>query len=181
MVAHTNKNFISNPFIQQDLQQRELDVVQREISVLLKEQTLESHHQKGKKKKKSKGDKIGSPRNFEHFVAVRRGDGGLKVSSRKVIENSILPISNRPFVGHNSDSEPETSNSSNKGLFYTRSVEFFCPQNSIWSDPYYILLLFSSFFLFSDGSQEWSGHGGSKAFAGAWPEKMAITRQKFEW
>jgi len=63
---------------QQDLQQRELDVVQREISVLLKEQTLESHHQKGKKKKKSKGDKIGSPRNFEHFVAVRRGDGGLK-------------------------------------------------------------------------------------------------------
>ena len=117
MVAHTNKNFISNPFIQQDLQQRELDVVQREISVLLKEQTLESHHQKGKKKKKSKGDKIGSPRNFEHFVAVRRGDGGLKVSSRKVIENSILPISNRPFVGHNSDSEPETSNSSNKGLF----------------------------------------------------------------
>merc|ERR1712142_1378333 len=63
---------------QQDLQQRELDVVQREISVLLKEQTLESHHQKGKKKKKSKGDKIGSPRNFGHFVAVRRGDGGLK-------------------------------------------------------------------------------------------------------
>ena len=75
---------------------------------------MESHHQKGKKKKKSKGDKIGSPRNFEHFVAVRRGDGGLKVSNRKVIENSILPISNRPFVGPNSDSEPETTQ---KGLF----------------------------------------------------------------
>ena len=97
---------------QQDLQQRELDVVQREISVLLKEQTLDSHHQKTKKKKKSKTDKIGSPRNFEHFVAVRRGDGGLKVSSK---ENSILPISNRPFV--NSDSEPDTVHSSNKGIF----------------------------------------------------------------
>ena len=74
--------------------------------MLLKEQTLDSHHHKSKKKKKSKTDKIGSPRNFEHFVAVRRGDHGLKVRGK---ENSILPISNRPFVNSDSDGPDSSS------------------------------------------------------------------------
>ena len=107
------------------MQQRELDVVQREISVLLKEQTLESQigHNKKKKGKKEldctrflwsgfdhkrgcvisneKADRISSPRNLEHLVAVMNGTSGLKVSKDK--ENSILPVSNRPFVASDSD------------------------------------------------------------------------------
>jgi len=87
---------------QQDLQQRELDVVQREISVLLKEQTLDSNHHKSKKKKKSKSDFIGSPRNFEHFVAVRRGENGLKDDRTMIDVNYNLPLVMEPRGGGNS-------------------------------------------------------------------------------
>ena len=99
---------------------------------MLKEQTLESQigHNKKKKGKKEldhflwlgfqpiticvgvlpsvgillsneKADRISSPRNLEHLVAVMNGTSGLKVSKDK--ENSILPVSNRPFVASDSD------------------------------------------------------------------------------
>ena len=48
-----------------------------------------------------KADRISSPRNLEHLVAVMNGTSGLKVSKDK--ENSILPVSNRPFVASDSD------------------------------------------------------------------------------
>ena len=62
------------------------------------------------KKKGKKSDRISSPRNFEHWVAVKNREGGLKVRNK---ENSILPISNRPFVQSDSD---DFSNE-NKGFF----------------------------------------------------------------
>ena len=77
-------------------------MVKREISVLLKEQEHNSSRRNQKEKKKGKkSDRISSPSNFEHWVAVKNRGGGLKVSKDK--ENSILPISNRPFVQSDSD------------------------------------------------------------------------------
>ena len=63
--------------------------------------------------------------------------------------------------------------SSNKGSFYTRNVIIFCPQNSIWFDPYSICLLFHLSFFFQmapknevvmEDRRRLPGHGQKK-----WP------------
>ena len=60
-----------------------MDVVQREIILLLKEKEIDQRSSQPKEKKKDKHRKLGPiisrPRTFEHIVSVKPRDGGLQV------------------------------------------------------------------------------------------------------
>jgi len=60
-----------------------MDVVQREIKLLLKEKEIDHRSSQSKEKKKDKHRKLGPiisrPRTFEHIVSVKPRDGGLQV------------------------------------------------------------------------------------------------------
>ena len=88
-------------------------MVQREISVLLKEKQVEESLGKKGKKKKREGNVISRPKTFEHIVSVKPRDGGLQVGHTKV--NSLLPISKIPFA--NEEAEAENMSSAHKGIF----------------------------------------------------------------
>ena len=114
------------------MQQRELDVVQREISVLLKEKQVEESLGKKGKKKKRDSNIISRPRTFEHIVSVKPRDGGLQVS-KKEITNSLLPISKIPFVASDNLDEPPVNLEHSKGLFgRLKKVFLLSDTDSIW-------------------------------------------------
>ena len=60
-----------------------MDVVQREIILLLKEKEIDQRSSQSKEKKKDKHRKLGPiisrPRTFEHIVSVKTREGGLQV------------------------------------------------------------------------------------------------------
>ena len=60
-----------------------MDVVQREIILLLKEKEIDQRSSQSREKKKDKHRKLGPiisrPRTFEHIVSVKTREGGLQV------------------------------------------------------------------------------------------------------